>query len=112
MSPTTRAYRRLLGVWVALILLLLATWGSSYEPLGVWNGIVNIAIAAIKALLVALFFMHLKGSTALIRLFAVTALFALTLLFTLSGSDYMTRTIYRAPWQVPQQLPGPKLAPR
>jgi cytochrome c oxidase subunit IV len=108
----SRTYRRLVGVWLALILLLLATWGSAYLKLGAWNGVVNMIIATVKVLLVALFFMHLKSGTALIRLFAVIALFALTLLFTLSGSDYATRTAYRASWQVPQQLPGPTIAPR
>ena len=105
-------YRPLIGVWIALILLLLASWGSAYLDLGVWNGAVNLTIAAIKVLLIAVFFMHLKAATGLIRLFAVTAFFALTLLFTLSGSDYATRTIYPAPWQIPQQSPGATFAPR
>ncbi len=106
----TATYRKLLGVWAALIVLMLATWASSYVPLGIWNGFINMAIAAIKVILVALFFMHLKTGTGLVRLLAATAFFALTLLFTLSGSDYATRTIYPAPWQVPRQLPGPVLA--
>ncbi|HEY8100684.1 MAG TPA: cytochrome C oxidase subunit IV family protein [Burkholderiaceae bacterium] len=91
-------------VWLCLMVLLGLTFGSAFLRMGAWNGAINLIIAAIKALLVVLFFMHLKSSKGLVRICAVTALFTLGLLFLLSGSDYVTRKIYPAPWQSPQQL--------
>ncbi len=51
-----------------------------------------------KALLVALFFMHLSSAGALLRLAAVAALLWLALLFGLSWTDYGTRGTSPAPW--------------
>lgn len=103
-SPEERPYRRNLAVWAALLLLLATTTGSAFVPLGVWNGIANLAIAALKALLVAVFFMHLRHAGGIVRLAAAIALFMLTLLFGLSSTDYLTRSLYSASWQVPRQL--------
>jgi cytochrome c oxidase subunit 4 len=106
-----RGYKQYLVVWLCLMGLLALTFGSAYLHMGVWNSVANFVIAAIKAALVAVFFMHLATSRGLIRIFAVAALFALALLFALSGSDYATRAMHWAPWQSPQQLP-PILGPR
>lgn len=100
-----KPWHRNLAVWLALMLLLAATAGSAFIPMGIWNGIANLAIAAVKALLVALFFMHLKEAGALVRLMAVIALFMLVLLFALSSTDYLTRSVYPSPWQDPHSLP-------
>ncbi len=85
-------------VWLALLALLAATAASSFVPLGGWNSALNLAIAAVKALLVALFFMHLSSAGALLRLAAVAALLWLALLFGLSWTDYGTRGTSPAPW--------------
>ena len=100
----SKEIKRYLIVWLCLMVLLGLTFGSAYLRMGAWNSVVNLVIAAIKGLLVVLFFMHLKGSTGLVRICAVTALFTLGLLFLLSSSDYLTRKIYPAPWQSPQQI--------
>jgi cytochrome c oxidase subunit 4 len=84
--------------WAALLVLLALTLGSAYVSMGPWNSIVNMAIAAAKTLLVALYFMHLARASALKRLVAGAALFTLALLFGLSGADYVTRDISPAPW--------------
>jgi cytochrome c oxidase subunit 4 len=97
------AYRRSALVWVALIILLLLTFGSSYIKLGAWNSVLNFGIAIAKALLVAIFFMHLRKAQAMLRIVAATALFTLALLFALSHTDYATRVINRVPWQTPPQ---------
>ena len=97
------AYRRSILVWIALMVLLLLTFGSAYLKLGVWNGVINLAIAVAKALLVAIFFMHLRGASALLRIVAGAALLTLALLFGISHTDYATRVILRAPWQTPPQ---------
>jgi cytochrome c oxidase subunit 4 len=96
--------RRFMRVWLALMVLLTLTLSSAYLHWGVWNGVVNLVIAAAKAALVVLFFMHLEQERAVIRLCAAIALFTLALLFAIGGSDYATRVIHRAPWQLPQQL--------
>lgn len=97
------AYRASILVWITLMLLLLLSFGSAYLKLGVWNSVINFAIAMVKALLVAIFFMHLRGASGLLRIVAATALLTLALLFGISHSDYATRVMHRAPWQTPPQ---------
>ena len=96
-----RVTRRFLSIWLALIGLLLATLGSAYLPMGAWNSVANLAIAVVKALLVALVFMHLKSDRPVLRVPAVAALLTLALLFGLTLADYSARTRYAAPWQAP-----------
>lgn len=91
-------------VWVALLVLLAATTGSAFIPLGAWNGVLNLVIAAAKAALVLLFFMRLRAGHVLVRLAAVTGIATLAILFALSGSDYATRRSAPAPWQAPAQI--------
>jgi cytochrome c oxidase subunit 4 len=89
---------RYLLIGAALLVLLALTTASAYLPLGPWNGALNLAIAAAKAALVALFFMQLKWSKPLVRVFAVTALFMLAILMGLSETDYGTRPMTPAAW--------------
>jgi cytochrome c oxidase subunit 4 len=53
---------------------------------------VAITIAVIKATLVAWFFMHLRDSTRLTWVFAVSGIFWLGILFVLTLTDYLTRS--------------------
>jgi cytochrome c oxidase subunit 4 len=101
-----REYRRCAGVWLALMLLLALTCASAFARLGAWNSVANLVIAAAKVLLVALWFMHLRTSSAVIRIYAVTALFALALLFGLTATDYQTRDLHAAAYQQPHQTPS------
>ena len=87
--------------WLALLALLATTFGVAHLKLGAFNPVASLAIAAAKATHVALFFMHLKRSSALIVLFALVALLWLAILFGLSGADYATRAIHAAPWVAP-----------
>ncbi|HEX2831234.1 MAG TPA: cytochrome C oxidase subunit IV family protein [Burkholderiales bacterium] len=96
-----KPYRRIVQVWVALLALLALTFGSAYVPMGVWNGVANFAIAAIKAALVALFFMHLRAREPVLRLTLATALFMLAVLLALGLADYATRERFDAPWEAP-----------
>ena len=95
----SRAARPLLFTWLALLLLLATTFGVAHLPLGTAAPFASLAIAAVKALLVALFFMELRRAPALVVIFAVVAIVALAILFGLSGTDYATRLIHPAPWQ-------------
>lgn len=78
-------------VFSALILLTLATTGAAYLDLGVLNTPVALTIAIAKALLVMVFFMHLRHSDYLTWVFAgAGVLWLLHLLVFLLG-DYLSR---------------------
>jgi cytochrome c oxidase subunit IV len=78
-------------VWVALLVLLALTLASSYIPLHGFNAAVNLAIACVKAALVAVFFMRLRWSHPLIRLVAAAGVIWLLILIGLSLTDVLTR---------------------
>ena len=81
------------AVWIALLVGTLITYKAALIDLGRFNAAVALTIATTKALLVALFFMHLKGaSEKLTKLVVVASLFFLLILLLLSMSDYATRT--------------------
>lgn len=84
-------WRRNLPIWAALVVLLGLTCGAAYLPLGPFNVALGLAIAAAKAGIVALLFMNLRRSTALIRLAAGAGFFWLLVLFALTLSDFLTR---------------------
>jgi cytochrome c oxidase subunit 4 len=96
-----KATRPLLLTWIALMALLATTAGCALLRLGWLNTAISLAIALAKALLVAVVFMRLKRSPALLRLAAVAGAVMLALLFGLSLTDYTTRTELKAPWQQP-----------
>jgi cytochrome c oxidase subunit IV len=75
----------------ALLALLALTWGIAYVDLGSFNLIVALAIALAKAIIIALFFMHIKGRNRLLHLAAVAGLMWLAILTSLTLSDYFTR---------------------
>lgn len=99
----SHAYQCIILVWAALMALLLLSFGSAYLKLGAWNNVINLGIAAVKALLVAVFFMHLRSASTMLRIVAATALLTLALLFGLSHADYATRVMQHSPWQTPPQ---------
>jgi cytochrome c oxidase subunit 4 len=80
-----------LGVWGALLALLALTLGSSYVSLGGFNGTLNLAIAAAKAALVALFFMKLRKSDTLVRFAAGIGVVWFLILVGLSLTDFLAR---------------------
>lgn len=84
--------------WIGLMVLLALTLASSYLPMGPWNTAINMGVSCAKALLIALFFMHLRHAGALLRIAALAGFLWLALLFGLSWSDYATRSISPAPW--------------
>ena len=71
--------------------LLALTWSIGYVDLGLFNLIVALAIAITKALLVALFFMHIKGSSRLLHLAAMAGVIWLLFLLVFTLADYLTR---------------------
>jgi len=80
------------GIWAALIFGTILTYFAARIDLGPFNAAVALTIATTKALLVALFFMHLKGaSEKLLKLVVISTLFFLLILLALSMADYGTR---------------------
>jgi cytochrome c oxidase subunit 4 len=80
------------GVWIALLVGTFLTYEIAKIDLGVFNAAVALIIATTKALLVALFFMHLKGAhEKLLKLVVISTVFFLFLLLVLSMADYGTR---------------------
>jgi cytochrome c oxidase subunit IV len=76
----------------ALLLPTLATAGAAFiDPGGELNSLVALTIAFVKALLVLLFFMHLRYSSRLTRVFAGAGWFWLLIMVTLTLSDVLTR---------------------
>ena len=71
--------------------LLALTWTIGYINLGMFNVIIALAIAITKALLVALFFMHIKGSSRILHLGAAVGVIWLIIMLSLTLSDYLTR---------------------
>jgi cytochrome c oxidase subunit IV len=80
-----------LKVFAALMVLLVVTLLAAIPDLGPWNIVIAMTIAVAKALLVVLYFMHLRWSTKLVQLFAGAALYWLAILFVLTLNDYMSR---------------------
>jgi cytochrome c oxidase subunit 4 len=81
------------AVWAALLVGTWLTYEAAKIDLGRFNAAVALIIATTKALLVALFFMHLKGaSEKLLKLVVASTIFFLLLLLALSMFDYATRS--------------------
>ena len=79
-------------IFAVLILLTYLTVQISVFDLGPLNTIAALAIAALKATLVVLFFMHVKYSTRLTKLAVLGGLYWLMILLALTLSDYLTRS--------------------
>ena len=86
--PPVRVYA---WTWLALLVLLGLTTGSSFLPLGAFNLAANLAIALAKALLVALVFMRLRADAPMVRVVAAAGAFWLLLLTSLSLVDFVAR---------------------
>jgi caa(3)-type oxidase subunit IV len=91
MTDEWRIWRRCVPVWGGLAALLAATVVLAYLPLGRFNTISALVIAGLKALLVALFFMHLRRPDPLLRLTGAAGLLWLCFLFAISFADLMER---------------------
>jgi cytochrome c oxidase subunit 4 len=78
-------------VFAALLALLVLTVAVAEWSLGLFAFLAAISVATVKAALILLYFMHVRYSPPLIRLFAGAAFFWLAILFGLTLSDYSTR---------------------
>jgi cytochrome c oxidase subunit 4 len=80
------------AVYVALLILLGATYAIAEVDLGDWNFVAAAGIAVLKALLVILFFMEVFYSPRLIWLSATAGFFWLGVMIYLTLADYLNRT--------------------
>lgn len=80
-----------LAIFGVLMVGTLATVGFAYVPLGPFNAAVAIGIACTKAVFVVLFFMHVKYSSRLVKLTAISGFFTFLVLVIMSLSDYISR---------------------
>lgn len=92
-------------VYFSLLALLAATFELAYIDLARFNTAVGLAIAVSKALLVVLFFMHLKMSNGVTRIAAMAGAFWLGILLTLALADYLSRGWIRLPGVWPSIWP-------
>jgi cytochrome c oxidase subunit 4 len=95
--------KQYVSVYLALMILLALTLGSAFLDLGSLNPIVNLGIACLKAALVVAFFMHLKESHGVTKVFAAAGLFWLGILFSLVATDYFSRDWLPLPGHWPQE---------
>ena len=79
-------------IYCALMILLVCTVAASYFDFGAFlNLTLALGIATIKAVLVILFFMHVRHGSKLIWVFAGAAFLWLGILLVLTFSDYLAR---------------------
>jgi len=83
--------RTYMAVFLALLVGTAVTTAVAFLDLGAMNTAVALSIALVKALLVVLYFMHVKFAGRLIWLFLAAGLLWLALLFGLMMGDYQTR---------------------
>lgn len=78
-------------IFGSLLFFTALTVAASYLELGVFNAVVAIAIACVKAVLVILFFMHIKYSSRLTKLTLAAGFFTFFVLITMTLTDYISR---------------------
>jgi cytochrome c oxidase subunit 4 len=78
-------------VFAGLIILTIVTTAVAFVDLGPFSVVVALTIAVCKALLVALFFMHIRHSTRLTKLVVLGGLLWLAILIVFTMSDVITR---------------------
>jgi len=88
-------------IFGGLLAFTALTTGVAFVDLGAFNTVVALAIAVTKAILVILFFMHVRYSPHLTRIVVLAGFFWLAILITLTLSDFRTRSWTPSPsgWQ-------------
>jgi cytochrome c oxidase subunit IV len=80
-----------LTIFGALLVFTAITVGASYIDMYAFNAVVALAIACVKAVLVILFFMHVKYSSRLTKLTVAAGFFTFFVLITMAMTDYISR---------------------
>jgi cytochrome c oxidase subunit IV len=89
---TTHVSKKLyFSVWLALLVLLFATWAAAEINLGIFNNVLALGIAFSKMALVLLFFMHVKYEKRLTWVFVAAGFIWLLIMFGYTLGDYLSR---------------------
>jgi cytochrome c oxidase subunit 4 len=92
MSEHISSVKLYVGIWLALMVGTILTVVAAQIDMGPLNPVVALGIATTKAILVVLFFMHVKyAHEKLTKLVIVTAIFFFLILLALTMADYTTR---------------------
>jgi cytochrome c oxidase subunit 4 len=91
MSQHIMPVRTNVQVFVALLVLLFATVGAAYLPMGDLHFPIAMTIAVAKAVLIVLFFMHLLYSSRLMMVVSVAGFVWLGIMLAFTLSDYRSR---------------------
>ena len=105
MSGHVSSIKLYIAIFLTLMVLTTVTILVAYINLGPWNKVVALGIASFKATLVVLYFMHVRFSSAITKLFAGVAFAFLAILLALTLSDVLTRS-----WLAPAGPPLPEPA--
>jgi cytochrome c oxidase subunit 4 len=87
------------AVFGALLLGTGLTVAAAFVDMGAINNVVMLGLAMTKALLVILFFMHVRWSTRLTWVVAASGFVWLLILFGLTMQDYLTRGWVDGTWR-------------
>jgi cytochrome c oxidase subunit 4 len=80
-----------LVVYLSLLFFTALTVKAAFWDMGILNPIVALAIACIKAVIVILYFMHIRYSSKLVRMTVAAGFFTFLVLITMTLSDYISR---------------------
>lgn len=83
--------RTYVGIFIALLVLTAVTIAVAYVDLGPLNVVVMLLIAATKATLVVLWFMHVRFEGRLVWISAAAGFAWLGIMIAFTLSDYLTR---------------------
>jgi cytochrome c oxidase subunit IV len=78
-------------VFVTLLIFTGLTVWAAYIDLGILNPVVALGIACTKAVIVILFFMHVKYQSKLVKLTVASGFFTFLVLITMTLTDYISR---------------------
>lgn len=78
-------------VFGALLVGTLITVVAADIDLGVMNPVIALGIACTKAVIVILFFMHVKYQSKLVKMTVAAGFFTFIVLITMTLTDYMSR---------------------
>ena len=78
-------------VFGTLLVFTGITVGAAFVELGILNPIVALAVACTKAVIVILFFMHVKYQSNLVKMTVGAGFFTFIVLITMTLTDYMSR---------------------
>jgi cytochrome c oxidase subunit 4 len=78
-------------IWALLMFFTALTFGLSFIDFGPWSAVIAVLIAATKATIIALFFMHMKYAEKVTQVVGIASLFWLGIMFVLTATDFFTR---------------------